>query len=425
MLETGVLNGMADIYPNARFYSEKIAETGRAGIRQNERQIKTEHTVANTALREHSLAQAIRSQVNYFVGKVMLDITVLAESQAVLVPASRLIGKTAKESGYHVLNMVRTFNNINDARDFAKMRGVADEFEKAADLYEQGLLDPVTNTIDVASGMGIRTAPDGSVEFIVRGGIEDWTPYAINESLEAHSSLAAFKDTMYADPIDIPDNGFVLAVPNQVDRQLILMVISGDDFASRLLSNPLLKGTTNIFKWLVLNFNPKFIGNNVIGGLTMLMIHNPKAAVNILTRSMQTIARKGGDSYLSNVVNESRSVRRQLQYEFNHNIYRQDAGVRKNMPANIMDLSKKHEWFRKYIQNFGYTTVSAFEEFVRNNVAIDYLKQDAGFDAFMDSNAVAKYIDDNVDWDGNLRSADDPISKFEAASDLLLDRNSP
>ena len=425
LLETGVLNGMADIYPNARFYSEKIAETGRAGIRQNERQIKTEHTVANTALREHSLAQAIRSQVNYFVGKVMLDITVLAESQAVLVPASRLIGKTAKESGYHVLNMVRTFDNINDARDFAKMRGVADEFEKAADLYEQGLLDPVTNTIDVASGMGIRTAPDGSVEFIVRGGIEDWTPYAINESLEAHSSLAAFKDTMYADPIDIPDNGFVLAVPNQVDRQLSLMVISGDDFASRLLSNPLLKGTTNIFKWLVLNFNPKFIGNNVIGGLTMLMIHNPKAAVNILTRSMQTIARKGGDSYLSNVVNESRSVRRQLQYEFNHNIYRQDAGVRKNMPANIMDLSKKHEWFRKYIQNFGYTTVSAFEEFIRNNVAIDYLKQDAGFDAFMDSNAVAKYIDDNVDWDGNLRSADDPISKFEAASDLLLDRNSP
>ena len=425
LLETGVLNGMADIYPNARFYSEKIAETGRAGIRQNERQIKTEHTVANTALREHSLSQAIRSQVNYFVGKVMLDITVLAESQAVLVPASRLIGKTAKESGYHVLNMVRTFDNINDARDFAKMRGVADEFEKAADLYEQGLLDPVTNTIDVASGMGIRTAPDGSVEFIVRGGIEDWTPYAINESLEAHSSLAAFKDTMYADPIDIPDNGFVLAVPNQVDRQLSLMVISGDDFASRLLSNPLLKGTTNIFKWLVLNFNPKFIGNNVIGGLTMLMIHNPKAAVNILTRSMQTIARKGGDSYLSNVVNESRSVRRQLQYEFNHNIYRQDAGVRKNMPANIMDLSKKHEWFRKYIQNFGYTTVSAFEEFIRNNVAIDYLKQDAGFDAFMDSNAVAKYIDDKVDWDGNLRSADDPISKFEAASDLLLDRNSP
>lgn len=425
LLETGVLNGMADVYPNARFYSEKIAETGRQGIRQNERQIKTQHTIANSALREHSLAQAIRSQINYFVGKVMLDITVLAESQAVLVPASRVVGKTAAESGYHILNMVRTFDNINDARDFAKMRGVADEFEKDADLYEQGLLDPVTNTIDVASGMGIRTAADGSVEFIVRGGIEDWIPYVINESLEAHSSLAAFKDTMYADPIDIPDHGFVLAVPNQVDKQLSLMVISGDDFASRILSNPLAKGSTNIFKWLVLNANPKFIGNNVIGGLTMLMIHNPKAAVNILTRAMQTVARKGGDSYLSNVVNESRAVKRQLEYEFNHNIYRQDAGVRKNMPANIRDLANKHEWFRKYIQNFGYTTVAAFEEFIRNNVAIDYLKQDAGFDAFMDSDAVAKYIDDGVDWDGNLRSADDPISKFEAATDLLLDRNSP
>jgi hypothetical protein len=425
LLETGVLNGMADIHPNARFYSEKIAETGRQGIRQNERQVKTEHTIANTALREHSLAQAIRSQVNYFVGKVMLDITALAESQAVLVPASRLIGKTAKESGYHVLSVVRTFDNLDDARDFAKMRGVTDEFETAADLYEQGLLDPVTNTIDVASGMGIRTAADGSVEFIVRGGVEDWTPYAINESLDAHSALAAFKDTMYADPVDIPDHGFVLAIPNQVDRQLGLMVVSGDDFASRLLTQPLAKGTTNIFKWLVLNANAKFISNNVIGGLTMLMIHNPVAAVNILTRAMQTVSRKTGDGYLSNVVNESRAIKRQLEYEFNHNVYRQDAGVRKNMPANIMDLSNKHEWFRKYIQNFGYTTVSAFEEFVRNNVAIDYLKQDAGFGAFMDSDAVAKYIDDAVDWDGNLRSAEDPISKFEAATDLLLDRNSP
>lgn len=425
LLETGSLNAMADIYPNARFYSEKIAETGVQGVRQNERQVKTEHTIANSALREHSLSQAIRSQVNYFVGKVMLDITALAESQAVLVPASRVVGKTSKESGYHVLNTVRTFDNIDDARDFAKLRGVEKEFEDAADLYEQGLLDPVSATIDVAAGMGIRTAADGSVEFIVRGGVDDWTPYAINESLDTHSALAAYKDTMYADPVDIPDNGFVLAIPNQVDKQLSLMVISGDDFASRLLSKPLLKGTTNIFKWLVLNANPKFISNNIIGGLTMLMIHNPKAAVNILTRSMQTVARKGGDPYLSNVVNESRAVKRQLEYEFNHNVYRQDAGVRKNMPANIMDLSNKHEWFRKYIQNFGYTTVSAFEEFIRNNVAIDYLKQDAGFEAFTDSAAVTKYIDDNIDWNGNVRPAEDPISRFEAASDLLLDRNSP
>lgn len=425
LLETGSLNAMADIYPNARFYSEKIAETGVQGIRQNERQVKTEHTIANSALREHSLAQAIRSQVNYFVGKVMLDITSLAESQAVLVPASRVVGKTAKESGYHVLNTVRTFDNIDDARDFARLRGVQKEFEDAADLYEQGLLEPVSSTVDVAAGMGIRTAADGSVEFIVRGGVDDWTPYAINESLDTHSALAAYKDTMYAEPIDIPDSGFVLAIPNQVDKQLSLMVVSGDDFASRLLSNPLAKGPTNVFKWLVLNANPKFISNNIIGGLTMLMIHNPKSAVNIFTRAMQTVARKGGDPYLSNVVNEGRAVKRQLEYEFNHNVYRQDAGVRKNMPANIMDLSNKHEWFRKYIQNFGYTTVAAFEEFVRNNVAIDYLKQDAGFEAFTDSAAVTKYIDDNIDWDGNVRPPEDPISRFEAAADLLLDRNSP
>jgi hypothetical protein len=424
LLETGVLNAMADIYPNARFYSEKIAETGRAGIRLNEKQIKTEHTIANTALREHSIAQAVRSQVNYFVGKVMIDIANLAESQAVLVPAINVVGKTAKESGYQVLDAVRTFDNIDDARDFAKLRGVTKEFEEAVELYEQGLLTAVTNTIDVAAGMGIRNLADGTTEFIVRGGVEDWTPYAINESLIRHSALEAFRGTQYADPIDIPDHGFVLAVPNQVDKQLSLLAISGDDFASRLLSNPLAKGPVNIFKWLVLNANPKFISNNVIGGLTMLMIYNPGAAVNILTRAMQQVARKGGDPYLSNVVNESRAVRRQLEYEFNHNIYRQDAGVRQNMPKNILDLANKHEWVRKYLVNFGYTTVSTFEQFIRNNVAIDFLKQDAGFEAFMDSAAVRDYVKRNVDYDGNPRPPEDPISRFEAATDLLLDRNS-
>ena len=425
LLETGVLNAMADIYPNARFYSEKVAETGRAGIRQNERQIKTEHTIANTALREHSIAQAVRSQVNYFVGRVMLDIANLAESQAVLVPAINVVGKAAKESGYQVLSTVRTFDNINDAREFAKLRGVTREFEEAVELYEQGLLPSVTNTIDVAAGMGIRNLADGTTEFIVRGGVEDWTPYAINESLDAHSALTAYRNTMYADPIDIPDHGFVLAVPNQVDKQLGLLVISGDDFASRLLSSPFTKGPVNIFKWLVLNANPRFISNNVLGGLTMLMIYNPGAAVNIFTRAMQQIARKGGDPYLSNVVNESRAVKRQLEYEFNHNIYRQDSGVRQNMPKNILDLSNKHEWVRKYLVNFGYTTVSTFEQFIRNNVAIDFLKQDAGFEAFMDSAAVRKYISDNIDWDGNPRPPEDPISRFEAATNLLLDRNSP
>jgi hypothetical protein len=165
------------------------------------------------------------------------------------------------------LDAVRTFDNIDDARDFAKLRGVTKEFEEAVELYEQGLLTAVTNTIDVAAGMGIRNLADGTTEFIVRGGVEDWTPYAINESLIRHSALEAFRGTQYADPIDIPDHGFVLAVPNQVDKQLSLLAISGDDFASRLLSNPLAKGPVNIFKWLVLNANPKFISNNVIGGL--------------------------------------------------------------------------------------------------------------------------------------------------------------
>lgn len=425
LLETGSLNAMADIYPNARFYSEKVAETGPGGVRLNEKMVKTESVIAHSAIREHSLAQIVRSQYNYFVARVERDLSTLAESQAVLLPASQLTGLDPVVSGYRVLNNIRTFDNINDARGFARSRGVLDEFETMADLFEQGLLDEVGSTIDVPAGMGIRRMPNGNIEFIVRGGVEGWAPYAINESLRQHSTLAAYRDVMYTDPVDIPDHGFVLAVPNQVDRQLSTLAIQGDDFATRLLSNPMLKGSTNIFKWWVLNFNPKFISNNVLGGLTMMMIHNPSAAPKILMRAAQAIARKNGDARMANIVRESDAVNRQLQYEFNHNVYRQDANFRDNTPDTIRDLSNKHEWFRKYIKNFGYTTIQAFEEFIRRNVAIDYLRQDPTFNSFMLGDEVAEYVARGIDWDGNVRRGDDTITPFEAAVDLLLDRNSP
>jgi hypothetical protein len=425
LLEAGSLNAMADIYPNARFYSEKVAETGQQGVRLNEKMVKTESVIANSAIREHSLAQVIRSQYNYFVSRVERDLGTLAESQAVLIPASQVVGRDPAQSGYRVLHNIRSFDNIEDARIFARQRGVLDEFEQAATLYENGLLDEIDSTLDVPAGMGIRRMPNGEVEFIVRGGVEDWAPYAIDESLEQHSTLAAYRDVMYSDPVDIPDHGFVLAVPNQVDRQLSVLAIEGDDFATRLLSNPMLKGSTNIFKWWVLNFNPKFISNNVLGGLTMMMIHNPAAAPKILMRAAQSIARKNGDTRMSNVVRESEAVNRNLQYEFEHNAYRKDANFRDNTPDSIRDLSNKHEWFRKYIQNFGYTTISAFEEFIRRNVAIDYLRQDPTFNAFMLGDEVADYIRRGIDWDGNVRRGDDAITPFEAATNLLLDRNSP
>ena len=424
LLETGSLNAMADIYPNARFYSEKVAETGQSGVRMNERMVKTESVIANSAIREHSISQIVRSQYNYFVARVERDLATLAEGQAVLIPARQVTGLDPRVSGYRVLHNIRTFDNINDARDFARQRGVLDEFEKTAQLFENGLLDEVDSTLDVAAGMGFRRMADGTPEFIVRGGVEDWAPYAIDESLEQHSTLAAYRDVMYSDPVDIPDHGFVLAVPNQADRQLSVLAIEGDDFATRLLSNPMLKGGTNIFKWWVLNFNPKFISNNVLGGLTMMMIHNPAAAPKILMRAAQAIARKNGDTRMSNVVRESDAVNRQLQYEFNHNVYRKDANFRDNTPDTIRDLSNKHEWFRKYIKNFGYTTIQAFEEFIRRNVAIDYLRQDPTFNAFMLGDEVKDYIARGIDWDGNVRRGDDEITPFEAATNLLLDRNS-
>ena len=77
--------------------------------------------------------------------------------------------------------------------------------------------------------------------------------------------------------------------------------------------------------------------------------------------------------------------------------------------------------FRKYGWNGGYTVVRAFEEFMRKAVAKDFLLGDAGFRAFMDGPEVTRYIEQGLDFRGNLRTN---ITRFEAAADMLLDPRS-
>jgi hypothetical protein len=118
-----------------------------------------------------------------------------------------------------------------------------------------------------------------------------------------------------------------------------------------------------------------------------------------------------------------------LAWEQDHNVYRQDAGIGASGkdPKNLVDVSSKSAWVKKYIWNGGYTTVAAFERQVRNAVGVDFLTSDPIFKAFMDGPEVKAYIDNGVDHSGIVRpkDGDNAISPFEAATDILLDRNSP
>ena len=426
LLYQGALNAMSNVYPKARFYSEKINDTGQRGVRQNEQMIANEGKVAESGMRQHALSRLIQSQVHYMKNRVERDLRSLAESQAVLIPAKFVNGKSAKESGYHVLHNVRPFDNATDALEFARLRGVSNEAEKALMAYADGSLVPIETTMDMSSGLGVRITEDGSPEFIIRGGTHDWVSEANQENLAEHSTTAAWIAREFSDPSDIPDNGFVLALPDQAFKDLAQMTIESDNLSQRLLSSAGVRGWGNLFKFFVLNANPGFIANNVIGGMAMMLMYNPEVAPRLLSSMIQKMARESiakrinNDAFtlqLTHFKNESEAIARSMTYETEHNIYRQDAG--------LLGSTKQEPFLKKYVWHGGYTTVTAWEQMMRRNVGMQFLRNDAGFQSFMRGPEVAEYINNGIDWHGNVRAGEDAITPFEAAADLLLDRGSP
>ena len=425
LLYEGALNAMSSVHPKARYYSHKLNDTGKTGARANEKMIASENRVAESGLRQHALSRIIQSQVHYLTSRVERDLRGLAESQAVLVPAAEVSGRTARESGYHVFHNVGVFDNIEDALDFAGLRGVRDEAEQAFLEYTSGALAPVESSLDISAGMGYRII-DGEPQFIVRGGMEDWFNEAVQEDLANHSTLKSWLAREFSDPDEIPRTGFVLAVPNRTYRELAETVIESDTLASRLLNMQGVKGWGNLFKFFVLNANPGFIANNVLGGMAMMLMYNPSVAPRLLASMIQKMARESLQKRINNdwftaqlahFKNESEAMARQLAYEDEANVYRQDAG--------IMSSTQQVPWAKKYVWHGGYTTVSAWESLMRRNVAMQFLRNDPGFQAFMRGPEVRRYIERGEDWNGNLRTGDDAITPFEAATDLLLDRGSP
>ena len=425
LLYEGALNAMSNVYPKARFYSEKLNDTGQKGVRANEQMIANEHYVAQSGLRQHALSRIVKSQIYYLRSRIERDLRNLAESQAVIVPAAQVSGKESSKSGYQILHNIRIFDNIDDALSFASLRGVRREAEKAFNDFTSGNLRPVESWVDVSEGMGYIMA-DGKPRFVVRGGAHDWLWESMNEDITKHSTTSAWIAREFSDPLEVPSNGYVLAIPNRTYRSLSEMTIESDTLVTRLLNNTTIKGWGNLFKWFVLNANPSFIPNNVIGGLAMMMLYNPAVSGRLLSTAIQKMARESIQRKINNdwfthqlttFKNDSESVARQLAYENEYNIYKQDAGLE----GAVQGVP----WFKKYVFYGGYTAVSAWEEMMRRNVAMQFLRNDAGFQSFMRGPEVKKYIESGIDWNGNIRSGEDAITQFEAATDLLLDRGSP
>lgn len=415
-VEQGAFNAMGDIFPNAHFYSDKVSESGMMGTVHNYADLANEHVVATNALKEHTVRMHTMSQINYLKNRFERDIEPLIMANAELIPAGKLIGKNAKN--YRILKSVRVFNNLTDAEAFARARGILPEFTDGAKKYQADPASVAMDTpFDLETGMG-TIQRDGQTLFVVKGDIRDWAVYAQQESASRLKDHSMYQRIMYDNLENIAknDDTFVLAVPKSIDNVVENIVRDANNHTSKLLSNPLVKGPTNVFKRLVLNMSPRFIGSNVIGGMAMMMMANPMAAGNILIKGLEATAKRSGTTYWKNLSKDLKVLQHHLAYEIEHNIYHNELSATALEAASFKGKLDKYGW------NAGYTTVAAFEETIRKLVAKDYLESDAVFQSFMKGPEVKQYIKNGTDFRGRKR---DDITPFEAATDLLLDPQSP
>lgn len=414
LLEDGSLNAMGEYFPNANFYSDKVSEAGLKGESRNFADIKNDHIVATLGLKEHTIRMQILSQIHYLRNRIERDLEDVANANAELVPLDQVLGTNAL-----ILKSVRVFDSLDKAEQFAKLRGLEAAFR---DGVREETAVPGSTLLDepfqVERGFG-TIQRDGKTLYVVRGDIRDWSTYALRETSEGLSNPDMYKQILYDDLSNITADQargvYALVVPRRVDNALKQTVIEGNDYTTRLLKNPLANAPTNIFKRLVLAFNPRFISTNVIGGSAMYMMHNPHMAPKLFARMVAHASRRAGIREWEDIGNESDILSHHLAYEFDNNIYRLDSGIK-----SVEDATRMGK-FRKYGWNGAYTMVRTFEEFMRKAVAKDFLLADEGFRAFMDGPEVTRYIDEGIDFRGNRRT---DITRFEAAADMLLDPRS-
>ena len=414
ILEDGSINAMAEYFPNPHFYSDKVSEAGLRGESANFADVRNDHIVATTGLKEHTMRMQILSQIHYLRNRIERDLEDVANANAELVPMDQVLGTNSL-----ILKSVRVFDSLDKAEQFARLRGMEAAFREGVQA-ESGtpgstLLD---SPFDVERGFG-TIQRDGKTLYVVRGDVRDWSTYALRETTEGLTNPDLYKQILYDDLRNITEDQargvYALVVPRRVDNVLKQTVIEGNDYTTRLLKNPLANAPTNIFKRLVLAFNPRFISTNIIGGTAMYMMHNPQNAPKTFARAVAHASRRAGIREWEDIGTESDVLSHHLAYEFDNNIYRLDSGIK-----SVEDATRMGK-FRKYGWNGAYTMVRSFEEFMRKAVAKDFLLADEGFRAFMDGPEVTRYIDQGIDFRGNRRAN---ITRFEAAADMLLDPRS-
>ena len=318
--EQGAFNAMGDIFPNAHFYSDKVAETGLLSVTKNYADLASEHVIATNALKEHTLLQHTQSQIQYLTNRIERDLEPMVMANAELIRADKLVGKASKN--YRILKSVGVFSTLEEAQAFARARGIDAKFQEDLAKFRDNPDGAMVGSVfDLEAGFG-TIMHDGELRYAVRGDVRDWAGFAKAESASKLKDYSMYQRVLYdeLENIGTDSNVYVLAVPKSIDKVVQAVVTDANNHASKLLSNPLVSGPTNIFKRLVLNMNPKFIGNNVIGGMAMLMMRNPMAAGNILIKGLEAASKRSGTTYWKNLSKDLKVLNHHMAYEIEHNV---------------------------------------------------------------------------------------------------------
>ena len=410
LFEQGSLNAMHDYFPNPNFYSDKINEAGLMGEAKNFADVKNEHVVATRGLKAHTLRMHILSQKHYLRNRYERDLLPIAESNAELVPMKDFMG--GKYKGGFLLKGVRVFDNVAAAEDYAKVRGVQVAFRdgvKAESNVPGSTIGNDPFSIDKGFGTIQR---NGQTLYVVRGDVTDYAAHGLRDMASELNNHLDYRNVLYdMNPSGTVEGTYALVVPHHIDKVLKETVVEGNDYASRLLKHNAVASVTNIWKRLVL-FGPHFIGSNVFGGAAMYLMHNPLMAGKMMLRMLAYGAKRAGVKDYAHIAEEGAVITHHMAYELDHNIFREDSGIRTIEDAKHMGHAKKYGW------NGAYTAVAAFEHMMRTMVAKDFLQADPVFKAFMKGPEVKRYIKEGVDFTGTAR---DNITPFEAATDLTLD----
>lgn len=390
-------------FPDARDFTDKVGSENFKGPEAYEQQ-RNENIIASSGFLDYHLSTQFAAHRNAVNRRFNKDIQTTLENAA--IPMTLAQFQLARDT-YTSLNTLRLHDDARTAANYA-------ENTKLSGASSPGSVEKV-----LVNGKPMYKTRldfvDASAEAMRETRLKELIP-----AEEWQRKIA----TDYAD-LDLTDpNAIVMVIPKD-----LLNDLTRSYERSRILSNKIFSGATDLFKLVALSLNPRFVSQQVLGGAVMLMMAHPMQAGHIMARFMQyghrnmkrSMRRKFGREIDDSFVNHGDDYdifMNKFIRDFEDNIYMQDA--QSSFITKFGENGSRVGKAAAQALNIGYTLSFALEKNLRVAIMREAAKAFPGFKEFLDSPDVAIRAQQGMPEMGYPT-----ISKFNAAVDMLSDKSSP